>query len=54
VTESKEELRQQFDSLCLLNPNSPHLLTIYGKFLLEVTNEERSTVKVLDKADAML
>ena len=33
------------------SPNSIHLLTVYGKFLLEVTNEETYNVKYIEKAE---
>jgi hypothetical protein len=39
ITRTKDSLKDEFESICQVNSNSVHLLTIYGKFLLEVTNE---------------
>ena len=38
IIRSKDQLKQQFESIIAINQNSVHLLTIYGKFLLEVGN----------------
>lgn len=54
ITRSKDQLKNQFESIMSSNPNSIHLLTIYGKFLLEVTNEETYNVKYLEKAESIL
>jgi PAS domain S-box-containing protein len=54
ITRSKDQLKGEFDALLASNPNSVHLLTVYGKFLLEVTNEETYNVKHLEKAEVIL
>lgn len=33
--------------MCDINKNSVRLLTIYGRFLLDVTNEDSANVKYL-------
>lgn len=54
ITRSKDQLKNDFESILASNPNSIHLLTVYGRFLLEVTNEETYNVKYLEKAETIL
>lgn len=39
ITRSKDSLKDEFEVINESSGNSVHLLTVYGRFLLEVTNE---------------
>jgi len=38
VTKSKDQVRDEFEKMLIMNPNNVHTLAIYGKFLIDVAN----------------
>ena len=38
VTKSKDMVRDEFEKMITMNPNNVHILTVYGKFLIDVAN----------------
>ena len=47
VTNSKDNVRDEFQKMLVMNPNNIHTLTVYGRFLIDVANEEASNIKYL-------
>lgn len=47
VTNSKEQVKDEFEALLEVNTNNVHVLLLYGHFLIEVTNEELINVKYI-------
>ena len=54
ITRNRDKLKIDFDTMIGFNENNFHLLMIYGKFLLEVTNEEAQNAKYIEKAETIV